>query len=120
MSEIETLVSEIESGQQRTETLERKIAELAGLYASKERRFLSNLDEAVELPRRRGWNFALSSTGAEGPRCFGAWIFRPDSEEEVLAHAQAWHPAEAVVLAFLKGMREVKRLERYPGMEARV
>jgi hypothetical protein len=120
MSEIETLVSEIEGGRQRSEMLERKIAQLAGLFAPKDRRFLSDLGEAVELPSRRGWNFALSSTGNAGQRCFGAWIFKPDSEDEVLAHAQAWHPAEAVVLAFLKGMREVKRLERYPGMEARV
>jgi hypothetical protein len=114
MSEIETLVSEIEGGRQKSEKIERQIAQLAGLVAPKERRFLSDLDEAVELPRRRGWNFALSSTGNAGQRYFGAWIFKPESEEEVLAHAQAWHPAEAIVLAFLKGMHEVRRLESYP------
>lgn len=120
MSEIETLVSEIEGGSQRSETLERKIAQLAGLFAPKERRFLSDLDEAVELPSRRGWNFALSSTAHSGQRCFGAWIFKPNTEDEVLAHAQAWHPAEAVVLAFLKGMHEVRRLECYPAPHASI
>jgi hypothetical protein len=123
MSEIETLVSEIEGGRQQSEALERRIAKLAGLFAPKERRFLSDLDEAVELPGRRGWNFALSTLSSSrhnGQRCFGAWIFKPDTEEEVLAHAQAWHPAEAVVLAFLKGMREMRRQEaRPPALQAR-
>jgi hypothetical protein len=110
--EIETLVSEIEGGHQTSETLERKIAQVAGVFATRSRRlFLSDLDEAVELPGCRGWNFALSSGKYGERRYFGACIFKPDSEHEVLAQAQAWHPAEAVVLAFLKGMREMRRLE---------
>ncbi len=110
--EIETLVSEIEGGHQTSEALERRIGQVAGVFAAKDRRlFLSDLDEAVELPGRRGWNFSLSSGKHGGHRYFGACIFKPNSEHEVMAHAQAWHPAEAVVLAFLKGMREVRRLE---------
>jgi hypothetical protein len=113
--EIETLVSEIEGGCQTSETLERQIAQVAGVVATRSRRpFLSDLDEAVELPGRRGWNFALSSGKYGGQRYFGACIFKPNSEHEVLAQAQAWHPAEAVVLAFLKGVGEIRRLECGP------
>ncbi len=110
--EIETLVSEIEGGHQPSETLERKIAQVAGVLAHKDRRlFLSDLDEAVDLPSGRGWNFALSSGRQGARRYFGARIFKPNAEDEVLAQAQAWHPAEAVVLAFLKGVGEMRRLE---------
>jgi hypothetical protein len=110
--EIETLVSEIEDGHQPSETLEHRIAQIAGVLVHKDRRlFLSNLDAAVDLPSGRGWNFALSSGRNGARRYFGARIFKPNTEDEVLAHAQAWHPAEAVVLAFLKGMGEIRRLE---------
>jgi hypothetical protein len=110
--EIETLVSEIEGGDQPSEALERRIAQVAGVLSHRDRRFfLSNLDAAVDLPSGRGWNFALSS-GKNGPRrYFGASIFKPNTKDEVLAQAQAWHPAEAVVLAFLKGVGEMRRLE---------
>ena len=119
--EIETLVSEIEGGHRTSETLERKIAQIAGVAGHRDRRlFLSDLDEAVELPGRQGWNFALSSGKHGERRYFGACVYRPNSEHEVLAQAQAWHPAEAVVLAFLKGMREMRRLEdRVPARERR-
>ncbi len=110
--EIETLVAQIEGGDQPSEALERKIAQVAGVLSAKDRRyFLSDLDEAVELPGRRGWNFALSSGRHGARRYFGACIFKPNSGDEVLAHAQAWHPAEAVVLAFLKGMNEMRLRE---------
>jgi hypothetical protein len=110
--EIETLVAQIEGGDQTSEALERKIAQVAGVVSAKDRRyFLSDLDEAVELPGRRGWNFALSSGRQGAHRYFGASIFKPNSGDEVLAHAQAWHPAEAVVLAFLKGMNEIRLRE---------
>ncbi|MGO9487278.1 MAG: hypothetical protein ACLPX9_22320 [Rhodomicrobium sp.] len=110
--EIETLVSEIEGGQRTSEALERKIAQVAGVAGPKNRRlFLSDLDEAVELPGRRGWHFALSSGKRGQRRYFGACIFKPNSEHEVLAHAEAMHPAEAVVLAFLKGLHEMRRIE---------
>ena len=120
-AEIETLVTEIENASETSEALERKIAQVAGVVAAKDRlHFLSDLDEAVELPGRRGWNFALSSERTGERRHFGAWIYMPGSREEVLSHAQAWHPAEAVVLAFLKGMREIRRLERSPAFGRRL
>jgi len=110
--EIETLVSAIEGGHRTSEALEREIAQVAGVVALNRRRFfLSDLDEAVELPSQRGWNFALSSGKHGAYRFFGACIFKPNSQDKILAHAETVHPAQAVVVAFLKGMHELRRLE---------
>ena len=102
--EIETLVSEIEGGCQTSETLERQIAQVAGVVATRSRRpFLSDLDEAVELPGRRGWNFALSSGKYGGQRYFGACIFKPNSEHEVLAQRTGLAPGGSGRAGFPQG-----------------
>ena len=58
-----------------------------------------------------GRKFRAFKRRARRPPLFAPAYQNPDSGDEVLAHAQAWHPAEAVVLAFLKGMHEMRLRE---------